>query len=67
MRKVLGIDIVPLLSPKYHIKRTVKDTNCVLTSIKKVFKPIDKEIFSKLFKTSIRPELEYASYVWLPH
>lgn len=38
-----------------------------MANIRIVFNYMDKEIFSKLFISCVRPKLEYASPFWFPH
>ena len=39
----------------------------VLAMVKRHFKVVDKEDFNVLYKTYVRPHLEYCVQVWSPH
>lgn len=41
--KDLGVDILAYLLPESHSRRIVKETNCLLTNVRKAFKDMDKE------------------------
>lgn len=53
--KDLEIDFVPNLLPEFHLRRTPKETTCLLPTIRTALKFMDKELFSKLFISNIRP------------
>lgn len=42
---------------KFHIRRTVKETNCPLRKIRIASKYMDKKLLSKLFMLYIRPKV----------
>ena len=54
---------------KFHQQTaaSVKKTNRVLGSIKKSFSHLDETTLPLLYKTLVRPHLEYANVVWGPH
>ena len=64
--KDLGVLIRPDLSPKSQIKACVSKANKMLGMIKHTFSYLDKEIFLKLYKTFVRPILEYGQEIWSP-
>ena len=49
-----------------HINSKIKIANRNLGLIFRTFTYIDKDIFLNLFKSLVRPHLEYASTVWCP-
>ena len=64
--KDLGVTIDNRLSISEHINNTVKKANQVMGLIRRTFKLIDKEIFALLFKSRVRPILEYGNTIWSP-
>ena len=50
-----------------HVVEVVNNANKVLGLIKRTIGSVNKEIFSTLYKTLVRPILEYASPVWCPY
>ena len=65
--KDLGVLIDDELSFAAHIQAQVNKANSVLGSIKNTFKYIDINSFNLLYKSLVRPHLEYATVVWAPH
>ena len=63
----LGVFINDNLKPDDHIKTVSIKANYVLSSIRRSFTYIDKDIFIPLYKSLIRPILEYGSPVWNPY
>ena len=49
-----------------HINSKVTKANQILGLIFRTFTYMDKEMFLNLFKSLIRPHLEYATVVWSP-
>ena len=45
----------------------INKANSIVGVIRRSFKFLTPEIFSKLFKALVRPHLEYANVVWSPH
>ncbi|XP_076065226.1 uncharacterized protein LOC143039243 [Oratosquilla oratoria] len=64
--KDLGIIIDCKLSFSSHVHAQVNKANKVLGAIRHTFASLDKETFCLLFKSLVRPHLEYASVVWSP-
>ena len=64
--KDLGVTIDNRLTVSEHISNTVKKANQVMGMIRRTFKFIDKEIFALLFKSRVRPILEYGNTIWSP-
>ena len=62
--KDLGITIDDKLKFQVHINTQIKKANSKLGLIKRTFSYLDKEIFMKLYKSLVRPHLEYGSNVW---
>ena len=46
---------------------TVKKANSVLSSIKRTIRYMDKSVFTMLYKSIVRPILEFFGAVWNPH
>jgi ribonucleases P/MRP protein subunit RPP40 len=50
-----------------HILHITKRANSLLYTIKKAFWHFDKDLFVKLYKTYVRPLLEYGFQIWNPY
>ena len=64
--KDLGVYIDNQLSFNTHIDTKIKIANKMLGIIRRNFKYMDSDIFNRLFKSIVRPHLEYASIIWAP-
>jgi hypothetical protein len=64
--KDLGIVISEDLKPKKHIARIVKKTNRILGMIYRTITCKNKANIMNLYKTLIRPILDYGAAVWSP-
>ena len=64
--KDLGVTIDDQLNFKLHISQKIAKANSLIFLIKNCFKYLDKHMFNLLFKSLIRPHLEYASPIWCP-
>ena len=65
--KDLGIYVTKDLKSQEQCVQSAKKARSVLGMVKRHFKIIDKEDFMVLYKTYIRPHLEYCVQVWSPH
>ena len=65
--KDLGVTITRDLSWGNHISLTVNKANEVLGSIKRSVGTANINVFSMLYKSLVRPILEYAVPVWCPY
>ena len=50
-----------------HIEEKITKGNQMLGIIRSTFKFINAEVFSLLYKSMVRPHVEYASVIWSPH
>ena len=64
--KDLGVLIENNLKPSAQCEAAAKKANQVLGQITRSFHYQKKDVFMQLFKTFVRPHLEYASSVWCP-
>ena len=64
--KDLGVYIDSNLSFEVHVNKAVLTANKITGIIKRNFKYMGEEIFLNLYKTLVRPYLEYSSVVWDP-
>jgi len=62
----LGIQVDSLLKFHDHTSTITKKANRLLSIIHKVFQHFDKTTFINLYKTYIRPVLEYGNIIWGP-
>src|SRR5664279_583215 len=65
--KDLGMFITNDLKPSVHCLKSAKKAQSVLGMIRRCFNNLDKEDFLLLYKTYIRPHLEYCVQAWSPH
>ena len=65
--KDIGVIIDSKLNFDKHIQTQVNKANQIVGIIRRSFKYLDFKTFSLLFKSLVRPILEYASSVWNPH
>ena len=63
----LGIHIATSLKSSEHIKVITNKANKVLGCIKRSFTYLDNEMLVTLYKSLVRPIVEYGSPVWSPH
>ena len=62
----LGVEFDSKLNFKQHIKTIVSKANFALNRILRVFKHLDSNKFLILYKSFVRPILEFSSPVWSP-
>ena len=63
----LGVIFDENLSFDQHIQSKINKANQTLGIIKRTFSFLDIDIFLRLYKSLIRPHLEYANVIWHPH
>ena len=66
-QKDLGIWIDPNLSFHSHTHYTVSRANRILGLISKCFQYFDSTMMLSLYKTIVRPIVEYGNVIWGPH
>ena len=64
--KDLGVTVDDKLNFKLHISQKIAKANSMIYLIKHYFKFLDAEMLKLLYKSLIRPHLEYCSPVWSP-
>jgi hypothetical protein len=64
--KDLGVTTDAELNFESHISKSVTKASRTLGVIKRTFKHLNQESFMTLYKSNVRPILEYASPVWSP-
>ena len=65
--KDLGVTFDQQLKFDSHVNRIVGKANQVLGMVKRAFTLDDTQTFVKLYKTFVRPHLEYANVIWCPY
>ena len=63
----LGVIIDPLLTFEDHIQNVVKKANKICGLLMRTIHNKDKDIMVPLFKSLVRPILEYGNAVWCPY
>ena len=66
VEKDLGVFMDTSLKFKEHINNKVNKANRNVGLIFRTFTYMDKEMFLNLYKSVVRPHLEYASATWFP-
>jgi hypothetical protein len=64
--KDIGVTIDSKPNFEKHIQTQVNKANQIVGIIRRSFKCLDFKTFCLLFKSLVRPNLEYASSVWNP-
>ncbi len=64
--KDLGVIIDNTLSFEQHCNTAITKANRILGIIRRSFKYMDKEVMLTLYKSLVRPHLEYCNTVWNP-
>ena len=65
--KDLGVIVDETLKFEKQISERIKKANSVLASIKRTIRYMDKSVFTMLYKSIVRPILEFCGAVWNPH
>ncbi|BHF70839.1 hypothetical protein SprV_0401389200 [Sparganum proliferum] len=65
-QKDLGVWVTASLKPSLHCSKVVKSAMSVLYLVKKSFSTFDENCFVKVFRTFVRPQLEFAIQAWKP-
>ena len=66
VEKDLGVHIDSKLNFTTHCQEKVNKANRILGYIRHTFKHLDKDSFLLLYKSLVRPHLEFASTIWSP-
>ena len=64
--KDLGVNFDPQLSFDAHINKIINKANQRIGLIKRTFTYLNKDILLKLYKSLVRPHLEYGNIIWYP-
>ena len=64
--KDLGIKFQSSLKFDCHIRIVVDKANKLIGLIKRTFSFMDKDLFIRLYKTLVRPHLDYGNSIWYP-
>ena len=62
----LGVYVDQDLTFEHHLAVKVKKANQIIGIIRRSFHFLDEETFIMLYKSMVRPHLEYANQVWCP-
>ena len=65
--KDIGVIIDSRLNFGKHIKTKTSKANQIMGLIRRTFNFMNENIFNQLFKTLVRPHVEYANSVWAPY
>ena len=65
--KDLGVLLTPSLKPSAQVAQVVAAASAMLGRIKRTFTCMDQEMFMSLYKSLVRPRLEYAVQTWNPY
>ena len=67
VEKDLGVYIDASLSFTQHCQNKINTANKTLGCLRHTFKNMDSDIFLMLYKSLVRPHLEFSSCAWNPH
>nr|VZI25408.1 unnamed protein product [Spirometra erinaceieuropaei] len=62
----LGVWVTASLKPSLHCSKVAKSAMSVLYLVKRAFSTFDEDCFVKVFRTFVRPQLEFAIQAWKP-
>nr|VZH99101.1 unnamed protein product [Spirometra erinaceieuropaei] len=65
-QKDLGVWVTASLKPSLHCSKVAKSAMSVLYLVKRAFSTFDEDCFVKVFRTFVRPQLEFAIQAWKP-
>ncbi|BHF83520.1 hypothetical protein SprV_0902666300 [Sparganum proliferum] len=65
-QKDWGVWITTSLKPSLHCTKIAKSAMSVLYLVKRTFSAFDEDCFAKVFRTFVRPQLEFAIQAWRP-
>ncbi|BHF66677.1 hypothetical protein SprV_0200969900 [Sparganum proliferum] len=65
-QKDLGVWVTASLKPSLHCSKVAKSAMSVLYLVNRVFSTFDEDCFVKVFRTFVRPQLEFAIQAWKP-
>nr|VZH94453.1 unnamed protein product [Spirometra erinaceieuropaei] len=63
-QKDLGVWITTSLKPSLHCTKIAKSAMSVLYLVKRAFSAFEEDCFAKVFRTFVRPQLEFAIQAW---
>jgi len=67
IKKDLGIYITNNIKPSIQCSKAAEKARSILAMVKRNFKRLDEEDFMLIYKTYIRPHMEYCVQAWSPH
>jgi ribonuclease P/MRP protein subunit RPP40 len=65
--KDMGIMITSLLKPSQQCVKSAATARKIIGMVRRNFKRLDKKEFNLIYKTYIRPHLEYCVQAWSPY
>ena len=65
--KDLGVWVTSSLKPSLHCDKAAAAATRILGMLKRTFTKFSKELFIFLYKTYVRPQLEYCVQLWCPY
>ncbi len=64
--KDIGVTVDHKLCFEYHMQEKINKANSIMGIIRRTFSSLDEVSFKQLYKSMVRPHLEYANPVWSP-
>ena len=64
--KDVGVTVGKDLKFEVHMEEKINKANSIMGLIRRTFTYLDIDTFNKLYKSLVRPHLEYANPVWSP-
>ena len=65
--KDLGVWTTSTMKPSLHCDKAAANVTKFLGLLKRMFLAFSKDLFIFLYKTYVRPQLEYCAQLWCPY
>ena len=65
--KDVGITFDEQLTFEHHLNEKINKSNSIVGIIRRTFEYLDQSNFVHLYRSLVRPHLEYANQIWAPH
>ena len=65
--KDLGVRTTNKMESSLHCQKAVSNANRILGMVRRTFASMSKDLFMFLYKTYVRPHLEYCVQLWCPY
>ena len=63
----LAVHVIPSLKPTVQVVKAAASANSIVGLLRKTYTYLDAEMFLLLYKSVVRPRLEYCIQAWSPY